>query len=287
MTKKSIKNQISSGAVVPASEISSGAVVGGAVVSPVVGGTVAVAGPVVVNRSISLDMMSLLTAPKTKAIKEIQKIKVEKKTLKTLEDQFLDFAGCGLSLFGALVSLHDIKSFCRLSSDFDQAFSQAISKNGFGSVDSDDNFSGKVIFQGQSICLTDYQVFAYNKAYSEDKTDKTHAGLYSWQVQKFIKTLLIAQAVKSKKSLEIHAPVSCAFISLSWSSFAQCLISLGCEKMSQAKIDHLKSKYDHSLVETLSQSGLLLDIEIQSLFDCVLNAPLNAPVVSSSDESSK
>jgi hypothetical protein len=284
--KKSIKNQISSGAVVPASEISSGAVVGGAVVAPVVGGTLAVAGPVVVNRSISLDMMSLLTAPKQKVLKEIQKIKVEKKTLKSLEDQFLDFAGCGLSVFGALVSLHDIKGFCRLSSDFDLAYSQAISKNGIGSVDSDDNFSGKIIFQGAITNLTDFQVFAYSKAYSEDKNDKTHAGLYSWQVQKFLKTLLIAQAVKSKKSLEIHAPVSCAFISLSWSSFAECLISLGCEKMAQNKIDHLKSKYDHSLIETLNQSGLLLDIEIQSLFDAVLNAAVVAPA-QSIDESSK
>jgi hypothetical protein len=110
--------------------------------------------------------------------------------------------------------------------------------------------------------------------------------LYSWQVQKFLKTLLIAQAVKSKKSLEIHAPVSCAFISLSWSSFAECLISLGCEKMAQNKIDHLKSKYDHSLIETLNQSGLLLDIEIQSLFDAVLNAAVVAPA-QSIDESSK
>ncbi len=284
--KKSIKNQISSGAVVPASEISSGAVVGGAVVAPVVGGTLAVAGPVVVNRSISLDMMSLLTAPKQKVLKEIQKIKVEKKTLKSLEDQFLDFAGCGLSVFGALVSLHDIKGFCRLSSDFDLAYSQAILKNGIGSVDSDDNFSGKIIFQGAITNLTDFQVFAYSKAYSEDKNDKTHQGVYCWQVQKFLKTLLIAQAVKSKKSLEIHAPVSCAFISLSWSSFAQCLISLGCEKMAQNKIDHLKSKYDHSLIETLNQSGLLLDIEIQSLFDAVLNAAVVAPA-QSIDESSK
>lgn len=284
--KKSIKNQISSGAVVPANEISSGAVVGGAVVAPVVGGTLAVAGPVVVNRSISLDMMSLLTAPKQKVLKEIQKIKVEKKTLKSLEDQFLDFAGCGLSVFGALVSLHDIKGFCRLSSDFDLAYSQAISKNGIGSVDSDDNFSGKIIFQGAITNLTDFQVFAYSKAYSEDKNDKTHQGVYCWQVQKFLKTLLIAQAVKSKESLEIHAPVSCAFISLSWSSFAQCLISLGCEKMAQNKLDHLKSKYDHSLIETLNQSGLLLDIEIQSLFDAVLNAAVVAPA-QSIDESSK
>lgn len=287
--KKSIKNQaVQVGAVSPVQAVENvqvGAVspvaVSPVAVVPVAVGTVAVSSPVAVSRSISLDLISLINAPKTKAIKEIQ-AKKEKTAFKSLDDQYLDYVKFSLSVFGYVVSLNDVKSLCRLSSDFDNAFSQSVAKNGLGAVDSNDNYSGKILSVGcPVVSLVDYQHFAYSKAYNDDKNDKNHQGLYSWQVAKFLKALLIAQAVKCSKSLEIAPPVACPFISLSWSSYAQVFKSLGCEKMSIAKIDHLKTKMDHALIDQISED--LLEIDIKSLFDTVLNfvapvVPVVAPV---------
>lgn len=280
--KKSIKNQavqVPVLATVQAVETSKAVDFDQAVVSPVenavaVGGTVAVSSPVAVVKSISLDIISLINAPKTKAVK-VDQPKKEKSAFKNLNDQYHDYVKFSLSVFGYVASLNDIKSLCRLSSDFDDAFSKSVLKNGLGSVDHDDNYSGKILFNGcPVVSLVDHQFFCYSKSYNDDLKDKNHAGLYSWQVAKFLKALLIAQAVKNQKSLEIAPPSSCPFVSLSWSSYSSAFKLLGCEKMTVQKIDHLKTKYDGALIDSMSED--LLDIDIQGLFNAVLNF---APVV--------
>ena len=216
---------------------------------------------------LGLAVLALINAPKTKVEKSksvVEKIKV---ALKSLDDQNLDYLGFCLSLFGRVVSLNDIKSLVALSKDFDQSLSSIVSKSALGSIDSEDNFSGSIkALSGQSIDLLDHQVFCYSKGYDEEKK-ASHQGLFCWQVQKFLKAVLICLALGNEKSIVIPPPAQCAFISLSWSSFASVMKLLGCLPMDQKKIDFLKSSLDGALIDHLSSSGLLIDIDLKQVFN--------------------
>ena len=212
--------------------------------------------------SVSAGLLAMLTSPKAKAIKE-DKIKVEKKAFKNLQDQFIDYTALSLSFFGQVISLNDIKTKVALSKDFDDQVSSLVNRSSIGSIDKDTNFSGSIVFNGsQAVNLIDHQVFCFSKSYSDDKNDKTHQGVYSWQAQKFVKLVLINQAIKSNKSLKIDQPSSCPFVSLSWSSFASALLSLGCPLMSIEKISILKKSFDHDLIDHLNNEKLLLEIDL-------------------------
>ncbi|CAB5226118.1 hypothetical protein UFOVP755_49 [uncultured Caudovirales phage] len=213
---------------------------------------------------LSSALMSMLTSPKTKQVKQDQaKTKSEKKAFKNLQDQFIDYTALSLSFFGQVISLNDVKSKVALSKDFDDQVSSLVNRSSIGSIDKDTNFSGSIVFNGsQAVNLIDHQVFCFSKSYSEDKNDKTHQGVYSWQAQKFVKLVLINQAIKSNKSLKIDQPSSCPFVSLSWSSFASALLSLGCPLMSIEKISILKKSFDHDLIDHLNNEKLLLEIDL-------------------------
>jgi hypothetical protein len=214
--------------------------------------------------SLSSDILTMLTSPKTKQVKQDQaKTKSEKKAFKNLQDQMIDFLAFSLSFFGQVISLNDIKTKVALSKDFDDQVSSLVNRSSIGSIDKDTNFSGFVVFNGsKSVELVDFQHFTFSKSYTDDKNDKTHQGMYSWQVQKFVKLVLINQAIKSSKSLKIDMPSSCPFISLSWSSFASCLLSLGATKMTEEKINLLKKSFSSDLIDSLNNQGLLIEIDL-------------------------
>lgn len=213
---------------------------------------------------LSSALMSMLTSPKTKQVKQDQaKPKSEKKVFKNLQDQFIDYTAYCLSFFGQVISLNDIKSKVALSKDFDDQVSSLVNRSSIGSIDKDTNFSGSIVFNGsQSVELVDFQHFTFSKSYTEDLKNVSHNGLYSWQVQKFCKLVLINQAIKSNKSLKIDQPSSCPFVSLSWSSFASALLSLGCPLMSIEKINLLKKGFDPALIDHLNNEKLLLEIDL-------------------------
>lgn len=213
---------------------------------------------------LSSALMSMLTSPKTKQVKQDQaKTKSEKKAFKNLQDQFIDYTAYCLSFFGQVISLNDIKTKVALSKDFDDQVSSLVNRSSIGSIDQNSNFSGSIVFNGsQSVELVDFQHFTFSKSYTEDLKNVSHNGLYSWQVQKFCKLVLINQAIKSNKSLKIDQPSSCPFVSLSWSSFASALLSLGCPLMSIEKISILKKSFDHDLIDHLNNEKLLLEIDL-------------------------
>lgn len=216
---------------------------------------------------LGLAVLALINAPKTKVEKSksvVEKIKV---ALKSLDDQNLDYLGFSLSLFGRVVSLNDLRSIVSLSKDFDQSLSSLVVKSAVGAVDSEDNFSGSIkALSGQSIDLLDHQVFCYSKGYDIEKK-ASHQGLYTWQVQKFLKAILISLALGNDKSVVIPPPAQCPFISLSWSSFASVMKLLGCLPMDQKKIEFLKASFDGALIDHLSSSGLLIEIDLKQVFD--------------------
>lgn len=213
---------------------------------------------------LSSALMSMLTSPKTKQVKQDQaKTKSEKKSFKNLQDQFIDYTAYCLSFFGQVISLNDIKAKVALSKDFDDQVSSLVNRSSIGSIDQNSNFSGSIVFNGsQSVELVDFQHFTFSKSYTEDLKNVSHNGLYSWQVQKFCKLVLINQAIKSNKSLKIDQPSSCPFVSLSWSSFASCLLALGCPLMSIEKINLLKKSFDAALIDHLNNEKLLLEIDL-------------------------
>lgn len=214
--------------------------------------------------SVSAGLLAMLTSPKAKNIKDKEdKIKVEKKSFKSLNDQYFDYTALSLSFFGQVISLNDVKSKVAISQDFDDQIETLINRSSIGSIDKDTNFSGSIVFNGsQAVNLIDHQVYCFSKSYTDDKNDKTHQGIYSWQVQKFVKLVLINEAIKSKKSIKIDMPSVCPFISLSWSSFASALLSLGCPLMSIEKINTLKKSFDHDLIDHLNNEKLLLEIDL-------------------------
>jgi hypothetical protein len=226
---------------------------------------------VVAGGLLGLSVLALINAPKTKIEKSAKSVEKIKVALKSLDDQNLDYLAFSLSLFGRVVSLNDIRSIVSLSKDFDQSISSLILKSALGSVDSDDNFSGVIncsSSNGQAIDLNDHQVFSFSKGYDLEKKN-SHQGLYCWQVQKFVKAILICLALGNEKNLVVPPPAQCPFISLSWQSFASVMLALGCSKMNDDKIDHLKKSFDGALIDHLSSNSLLIDIDLKQVFNLV------------------
>ena len=237
-------------------------------------------------------VLGLLNAPKTKANQPAPAPKVEKIKLQSMEEQNFDYLAYALSCWGVPVSFKDNNTRCSLERDFIDLFASSIAQNGLGSIDSEDNFSGRVLHVPVApvgtvapvapvVSLTDYQVYAFSKGYTQSKH---HEGVYTWQAQKFLKAVLIAQAVKvGNVSLVIDSPVSCGYISLSWASFAKCLLALGASKMNEDRKTVLAKHLGDETIAYLDAKGLLLQLEVGALFASVLKfgLPVASPVASS------
>lgn len=211
-----------------------------------------------------VDLLALIHAPKTKKEKDqAQAVKIEKKSFKTLQDQIDDYASFSLSVFGQVISLNDIKTKCSISKDFENQVKHFVHVSAVGSID-DDHLSSLISYQGSSaINMIDHQIFAFSKGYDTEKK-RDHQGLYCWQVSKFLKLVCIAQAIKVQKSLRIDTPQVCSYVSLSWSSFAQVLASLGCSSMSSDRKEKIKAQYGSDLVNRLDKT--LMQIDLNDLF---------------------